>query len=276
MKLTLNITSRAGFTFESQVKQYPEDGPKGISYFAGEQPEGIVDCLLYRDKSGKVRGILNHYPVDFPPHEKAGNLNVFVEARFQRKGIASKLLAEADKRWRIDWEQQNYTEAGAHLVKKYLERKAEATVTVGSFVKATFTKRKLTAEAFAQAHGIPIQAAHEAMREADKELAASEVFLNDKYQVIRRDMGDMIYLSIKRRDRESIHDWRDFQAIKNELVGPENEAVELYPAESRVVDTANQYHLWVFKDPTYRIPFGFQGGRVVTDIEVGGSKQRPR
>jgi hypothetical protein len=37
-----------------------------------------------------------------------------------------------------------------------------------------------------------------------------------------------------------VHDWRDLQRIKNQLVGPECEAVELYPAESRKVDTANQ------------------------------------
>jgi len=29
------------------------------------------------------------------------------------------------------------------------------------------------------------------------------------------------------------------------IVGEEHEAFEVYPAESRLVDTANQYHLWV-------------------------------
>jgi len=108
---------------------------------------------------------------------------------------------------------------------------------------------------------------------------------NDTYQVAVFDQGnvqkdpeqewpDMIHLSIKRRDIETMHDWRDMWAIKNALVGPENEAVELYPAESRVVDGANQYHLWVFKDPGVRLPFGMWG-RGVSNKGPEGGKQRP-
>lgn len=54
-----------------------------------------------------------------------------------------------------------------------------------------------------------------------------------------------LQLAIHDRMRSTRHDWREFQRIKNEVVGPEREAVELYPAESRLVDTANEYHLWV-------------------------------
>jgi len=53
----------------------------------------------------------------------------------------------------------------------------------------------------------------------------------------------MLHLSIKRLDKHPVRDWRHFQRIKNELIGEENEAVELYPAQSRLVDTTNQYHL---------------------------------
>jgi hypothetical protein len=83
----------------------------------------------------------------------------------------------------------------------------------------------------------------------------------------------MVHLSIKRRDKLPIHDWRDIQRIKNELVGPEIEGMELYPAESRLVDTANQYHIWCFPNATF--PFGFHEGRLVTEAESDGSKQRP-
>jgi hypothetical protein len=44
-----------------------------------------------------------------------------------------------------------------------------------------------------------------------------------------------------RLDGQAIHDWRELQRIKNEIVGDEIEAVELYPAESRLLDTANWY-----------------------------------
>jgi len=108
------------------------------------------------------------------------------------------------------------------------------------------------------------------------------VWANNKYVVVVRTLqqtrqaeeegpGVLVWLSIKGRANEPIRDWRDFQRIKNELVGEEDEAVELYPAESRLVDCANQYHLWCF--PGYRFPFGF-GERYVADVaEAPGVRQ---
>lgn len=54
------------------------------------------------------------------------------------------------------------------------------------------------------------------------------------------------WLSIKRLDKEPIMDWRDLQAIKTQLCGAEAEGFQLFPSEDRVVDTSNQYHLFVF------------------------------
>lgn len=89
----------------------------------------------------------------------------------------------------------------------------------------------------------------------------------------------LIWLSIRRQDRKVVRDWRDLQRIKNELVGPENEGMEMYPAESRLVDTANQFHLWVFEDPTIRFPWGYED-RLVLDADAAtemesGAVQRP-
>lgn len=90
----------------------------------------------------------------------------------------------------------------------------------------------------------------------------AEVYLNSRYQVLitRFDIdapfGECVHLSIKLRDKKAWHDWRDMQRIKNELVGPEVEAVEMFPAESRLMDTANQYHLWCF--PKFKFPFGYK------------------
>lgn len=115
-----------------------------------------------------------------------------------------------------------------------------------------------------------------------------KVFRNNLYQVIVRSLmpkGDcveqlpeMIWLSIKSVDQSASHDWRHFQRIKNELVGPECEGVELYPAESRMVDTSNQYHLFVMKDSKMTFPFGFRERLVMDDGEICqslGAKQRP-
>jgi len=86
----------------------------------------------------------------------------------------------------------------------------------------------------------------------------------------------MLHLNCRRTDREANHDWRELQAIKNILVGPEHEAVELYPAESRLTDTANNYHLWVLADTKARFPFGFTGRVVFSeeDAKKHGAKQR--
>lgn len=109
-----------------------------------------------------------------------------------------------------------------------------------------------------------------------EEIASSSYYRNRIYQVAvsYTENRAMAHLSIKRLDKAPIRDWRDLQRIKNELVGPECEGVELYPAESRLVDMANQYHLWVFTDPEYKIPFGFDG-RWVSDVPLGKSVQRP-
>lgn len=125
------------------------------------------------------------------------------------------------------------------------------------------------------------RAGREATREqviADLEAEARLVsyFVNDIYQVARRDCGGMFHLNIRRRDGKPIfRDWRHFQRIKNELVGEECEGVELYPAESRLNDTANKYHLWVVKDRTYRFPFGMQERDVQEESGTrAGFKQR--
>lgn len=51
--------------------------------------------------------------------------------------------------------------------------------------------------------------------------------------------------------------------MKNLIVGPEHEGFEVYPAEFRLVDTASQYHLWVFIDPKVRLPVGFREPEVM-------------
>jgi len=118
-------------------------------------------------------------------------------------------------------------------------------------------------------------------RMADYEEGTS-YWLNNMYQVQMRPFAWMdkqwVHLNIRRRDGKAIfRDWRHFQWIKNQLVGPECEAVELYPAESRMVDSNNKYHLWCCADPTFRFPLG------MTDRDVdytqggttAGTKQRP-
>lgn len=89
------------------------------------------------------------------------------------------------------------------------------------------------------------------------------VYRNSRYQVMRFKVpvdkwpgGYVEWLNIKRLDRDWIHDWRELQRIKNEICGKDREAVEIYPHELRLVDTSNQYHLWVMA-PGTMLPFGY-------------------
>ena len=103
------------------------------------------------------------------------------------------------------------------------------------------------------------------------------VFINDLYQVSMyeadNDAEPMAWLVIRRRDSEPIHDWRPLQLIKNQLCGPEREGFELFPAESRLVDTSNQYHIFVLP-AGQRMPFGYVE-RDISDVSCGKNKQRP-
>ncbi len=101
-----------------------------------------------------------------------------------------------------------------------------------------------------------------------------------------------IHLSIRHNERKAVRDWRHFQRIKNELAGPEREGIEVFPPESQLVDTANQYHLFIYPEGMSN-PFTWDQGRHVTDDptaaetrawvesiggnpdEVAGAVQRP-
>lgn len=93
------------------------------------------------------------------------------------------------------------------------------------------------------------------------------------------DYESFVHLNIRRRDGGPIlRDWRHFQWIKNQLVGEECEGVELYPAESRLVDTSNKFHLFVCTDPEHRLPFGDMFGNTrdvdYTNGPTAGTRQR--
>jgi hypothetical protein len=105
-----------------------------------------------------------------------------------------------------------------------------------------------------------------------------EMWQNSRYTVMKRDVDHakppMVHLSIRRNDRRPVANWRDMQAIKNELVGAECEGVQIFPAESRLVDNANQYHMYVCSDSSFRLPFGYHE-RVVTEGNYRGAVQEP-
>lgn len=105
------------------------------------------------------------------------------------------------------------------------------------------------------------------------------IYLNSRYQVAvtelvsSDDQHTVTHLSIKRRDKTPIRDWRELQRIKNEICGHDREGFEVFPAEARLTDTANQYDLWVLP-AGQSVSVGWSE-RIVTegDSDVG-SRQR--
>jgi len=98
------------------------------------------------------------------------------------------------------------------------------------------------------------------------------MYRNSRYSVAVRRHPDHYHLAIIVNDHSARHDWRDFQRIKNELLGPDAEAAELYPSEERLIDTTNTFHLW--SPVGQRLPFGFNKGRQVESAVESGLPQR--
>ena len=112
------------------------------------------------------------------------------------------------------------------------------------------------------------------------DLIGATFWENSRYFVIRKiedrhdGLGTSWHLSIRRQDRQPVGEehFRDFQRIKNELLGPDAYAFEIYPSEDNLADTSNQYHLHAFDD-LRALPFGYRGRAV---IDAGnGLVQRP-
>jgi len=70
---------------------------------------------------------------------------------------------------------------------------------------------------------------------------------------VKTEIGEVIHCAI--RTASSLEPpWRDKQRIKNECFGPERVAVEVMPADDRLVDGADMYHMWVLPEG-YGLPF---------------------
>jgi hypothetical protein len=133
-------------------------------------------------------------------------------------------------------------------------------------------RHRAAKRAWAPFHTAEFPEAFRKLNESDPHYVG--VFRNNIYQVTMRETPDGVtWLSVVRIDREPVNDWRDKQRIKNELCGPEREGIELYPCESRLVDTNNQVHLYVLPVGSM-FPFGYTE-RDVSDVVVGVNKQRP-
>lgn len=114
-----------------------------------------------------------------------------------------------------------------------------------------------------------------------RETNCEQTFCNSRYQVYCNPMRlipgwpPMYYLSFKRHSRGTSIPWRDKQRLKNEICGTLAEAIELYPSEERLMDTSNQYHLFVVHPDCAGFPFGQVNRDTMTpsEAESVGAKQ---
>lgn len=68
---------------------------------------------------------------------------------------------------------------------------------------------------------------------------------NNVYSVQVYARGDATQLVVRRHDELGGIGWDDLQRIKNEIVGADRVAIEIFPAEDDVVNQANLRHLFV-------------------------------
>lgn len=59
--------------------------------------------------------------------------------------------------------------------------------------------------------------------------------------------GEVIHLWIRRHDEKPMG-WTELQRTKNEILGAEIMAIQVFPKQSNVIDQANMYHLWAFPE----------------------------
>jgi hypothetical protein len=93
------------------------------------------------------------------------------------------------------------------------------------------------------------------------EVSKTEYFSNDRWKVLLNvgtGVAPALHISIMAQDLNSEPTWAECQAIKNQLLGNDQEMVQLYPAEKRLVNAAPIYHLWGIKGMPVPLGMGLE------------------
>lgn len=61
-------------------------------------------------------------------------------------------------------------------------------------------------------------------------------------QVLKVDSGKL--LGIRRHDQSTDIPWSHKQRIKNEIMGPESQGIEIFPPNDELIDGANMFWVW--------------------------------
>jgi len=75
----------------------------------------------------------------------------------------------------------------------------------------------------------------------------TEAYIVDNlYKVYIAQTGKYKHLRIRRIDDLPVSSFSDMQNIKNQFLGPETEAIQVYPKVSNYINNSNTYHLFTW------------------------------
>jgi hypothetical protein len=66
------------------------------------------------------------------------------------------------------------------------------------------------------------------------------------YEILYDEPKGFKHLRISRVDGEPIRSWKDIQEIKNDLLGEDVVAIEVFPKQCDFVNGSNTYHIWTW------------------------------
>jgi GNAT superfamily N-acetyltransferase len=122
--------------FAAQTELSGRHGPPGISCCQTTLDFtvtlGHANCLLWRDGSGRLREALYYFPAGVPQFFASGEGLIAVHPSHRRQGIATALLDEALRRWRVHLLHQRFTPSGSQFMCAYVARRASAGMLVQS------------------------------------------------------------------------------------------------------------------------------------------------
>ena len=79
--------------------------------------------------------------------------------------------------------------------------------------------------------------------------SACAVWKSEEFVAAAFKNGSILRLSIARQDKKDGLTWDELQRIKNECGFEDKDAIEFYPAQKDVINTANIRHLHIFDQP---------------------------
>lgn len=119
-------TGRPGGWYNDPVEYEGKGVPGGIShrYLEVGNAKIPVNYLLHHGDDGQINGILSHFP-EGTPFEKPGSITVTVHPRHRDKGIGGKLVQEAEKRFGLKLDEQEFTPLGYEMYRRLKHERGE-------------------------------------------------------------------------------------------------------------------------------------------------------